>query len=92
MRCLFGASRSTREFFHSYGNFTITDEVLQRLIYVRHLWRLRSEGSLACHTYTVTQGIPSNGQLQGPVTLTRFAERLAAELLLPVVSQSVLTT
>ena len=33
--CL-GGSRPTREFFHSYGDVTITGEGLQILTYARH--------------------------------------------------------
>ena len=42
--------------FHSFGDVTITGEGQQILTYVRHLWPLSSEGSLACHT-NVTRGI-----------------------------------
>ena len=37
--------------FYSYGDVTITSEVLQIMIYTRHSWTLSSEGTLACHTY-----------------------------------------
>ena len=40
--------------FPSYGDINITSEWLQILTYTRHLWPLRSEGSLACHTYCDT--------------------------------------
>ena len=43
--------------FHSYGDVTIAGEGLQILTYARHLWQLSNEGSLACHTYTLTRGI-----------------------------------
>ena len=48
--------RPTEEFF-TYGDVTMTGEGLQILTYARHSWPLSSEGSLACLTYTVTQGI-----------------------------------
>ena len=50
--CLFFSSHS--RFFHSYGDVTITDERMQILTYVRHLWPLSSEGSLACQTFCDT--------------------------------------
>ena len=37
--------------FHSFGDFTISGEGLQILIYARLLWPLISEGSLARHIY-----------------------------------------
>ena len=48
--CLFvwGLTSHSR-IFHSYGDVTITDEGLQILTYVRPLWQLSSEDSLACH-------------------------------------------
>ena len=53
--CLFVCSFSTHSrIFHSFGDVTAAGERLQILIYVRHLWPLRSEGSLACHTYCDT--------------------------------------
>ena len=51
--------------FHSYGDFTITDEGLQILAYA---WPLSSEGSLESHTNCKHPFIM--GHLQGPVTLT----------------------
>ena len=39
---------------HSYGDVIIAGEGLQILTYARHSWPLRSEGSLACHTYCDT--------------------------------------
>ena len=70
--------------FHSYGDVTISVEVLQ--ILTQHSWPLSSEGSLACHTYCDTchllwhSASVFNGNLRGPVTLTLVAERLAGEL------------
>ena len=40
--------------FHSYGDVTITSEVLQILTNAQHLWPLSSESSLAFHTYCDT--------------------------------------
>ena len=65
--------------FHSYGDVTIAGERLQILTYARHAWPLSSEGSLTCHGPTLY-----SGHIRGPVTLTPVAERLAAELSLPV--------
>ena len=42
------------DIFHSYGDVTITSEGLHILTYTRHSSHLRSEGSLACHTYCDT--------------------------------------
>ena len=50
--CLFGVFLPTREFFHSYGDVTITGEELHILTYARHVWPLSSDGSLTCHTYS----------------------------------------
>ena len=44
--------------FYSYGDVTISSEVLQILIYTRHSWTLSSEGTLACHTYYYNTGHP----------------------------------
>ena len=52
--CLFGFLRPSREFFYSFGVFTITAEELLILIYTRHSWPLTSWGSLARHTYCDT--------------------------------------
>ena len=52
--CLYGVDRPTREFFHSYGDVTITDEGLQILTNARRSWPLSSEGALAYHTYCDT--------------------------------------
>ena len=68
--------------FLSFGYVTIAGEGLQILTFARHSWLLSSEGSLACHTYC--DASVYNGHLRGPVTLTPFAEPLAAELALPV--------
>ena len=46
----FGGFRPSRDFFHSFGDITITDEEIQ--IYVRHSLPLSSEVSLACHNVT----------------------------------------
>ena len=81
--CLFGVYRPTREFFHSYGDVTITGEGLQILTYAQHPWPLSSEGSLACHTYC-DKGHPFIMVLPGPVALTPIAERFTVELSLPV--------
>ena len=59
--------RSTREFFTRYGDVTIAGEGLQILIYVRHLWPLSSEGSLACQTYCNT-GYPFIMVISSPRT------------------------
>ena len=72
---VFWSFLSHSRIFHSFGDVTIIGKGLQNLTYARHLWQLSSEGSLACHTYC---------DLQGPVTLTSNAERLAVELSLPV--------
>ena len=40
--------------FHSFGDVAIDGEGIQILTYVRHLWPLSCEGSLACHTYCDT--------------------------------------
>ena len=37
--------------FHSFGDVIITGEWLQHFTLARHLWLLRVEGSLECHTY-----------------------------------------
>ena len=37
--------------FQSYGDVTITGEVLHILTFARQLLPFSSEGSLACHTY-----------------------------------------
>ena len=42
---MYGIYRPTREFFHSYGDVTITGEGLQILTYVRHSLSLSGEGS-----------------------------------------------
>ena len=76
---------STREFFTHIETSTITGEGLQILINDRHLWPLSSEGSLACHTYCDT-GQPFIMVLRGSVTLAPYAERLAVELSLPVLT------
>ena len=76
---------STREFFTHIETSTITGEGLQILINDRHLWPLSSEGSLACHTYCDT-GHPFIMVLRGSVTLAPYAERLAVELSLPVLT------
>ena len=53
--CLFTRIfRPIREFFNLNGDVPITGEGLQILTYVRHLWQLSSEGSLAWHTYCDT--------------------------------------
>ena len=51
---LLGVFHPTREFFHSYGDVTMTGERLQILTYAQHSWPLSSKGSLACHTYCDT--------------------------------------
>ena len=51
-KCLFGFYRPTREFFHSYGDVTITAESVQILTYTRHSFI--SKGSSPCHTYCDT--------------------------------------
>ena len=56
---------------HSFGDVTISGEGLQSLTYTRHSCPLRSEGSLACHTYCDTASV-YNGHLRGPVTLIDF--------------------
>ena len=66
-------------FFVPPENFSLM-ETLQIFPSARHSWSLGSEGSFACHTYCDT------GHLQGPVTLTPTAERLAVELSLPVLT------
>ena len=53
--------------FHSYGDVTITGEVLQILTYARHFRPSSSEGSLACPTYCDTGASVYNGHLWGPV-------------------------
>ena len=47
----FGVLRPTREFFHSYGDVTISCKGLHILAYTQHSWPLSSDGSLACQTY-----------------------------------------
>ena len=47
--CLHGVSHS--KIFHSYRDVTFAGKWLQILTYVRHLWPLSSESSLACQTY-----------------------------------------
>ena len=37
--------------FHSFGDVIITGEWLQHFTLALHLWLLRVEGSLECHTY-----------------------------------------
>ena len=54
--------------------------------YGRHLWSLSSECSLACHTYCNAGHPFVISHLQGPVTLTPIAERLAVNLPLPVIT------
>ena len=44
--------------FQSHGHVTITSDGLQILTYDRHSWSLISDGSLVCHSYTVTPGHP----------------------------------
>ena len=53
--CLFvwGLSSHSRN-FHSYGEVNITDGGLQILTYAWHSWAVRSEDSLAWHTYCGT--------------------------------------
>ena len=65
--CLFVAFRPTREFFTYIG------EGLQILTYVLHSWPLKSEGSLACHTFCDTRYPFIMGHLRGPVTLAPIA-------------------
>ena len=53
--CLFIRSSSSHSrIFQSYGDVTTTGERLQILTYARHSCPLRSECSLACHTYCDT--------------------------------------
>ena len=52
--CLYGGFQPTREFFHSFGDVTITGKVLQIYTYTRHSWALSSEGSLTGHAYCDT--------------------------------------
>ena len=73
---------SSHSRIYSYGDVTFADEGLQILTYARHSRPLRSEESLACHTYCDT-GHPFI-MVRGPVTLTPIAERLAVELSLLV--------
>ena len=75
MVCLSFSSHS--RIFHLLGDVTISGEELQILTYARHLWQLSSEGSLACPTLTVTQGIHIEWPSPRTVTLTPIAERLA---------------
>ena len=75
---------SNPRIFHSYGDVTITDEGLKIFTYARHLWPLSSERSLACQNLLWHGASVYDGNLQGPVTLTTIAERLAVELSLPV--------
>ena len=58
------------ENFHSYGDVTVTDEVLQILTYAGHSWPLTSEGYLARRTNCDTRVTVYNGHLREPVTLT----------------------
>ena len=76
------------KFFHSYGDINIVCEGLQILTCDRHSLPLSRKGSLACHPY-LTWGIPIYGHLQGPMTLTPTAKRLAVELSLPVFTTEV---
>ena len=83
--CLFDWRLSPHSrILHSYGDVTITCEGLQILTYARHSWPLSIKGSLSCHTYCDIGHPFIVGHLQGPVTLTLIAERLALELSLPV--------
>ena len=73
--CFFvwGISSHSR-IFHSYEDVTITGEGLQMFTYIRHIWLLSSEGSLACQTYC---------DMEHPFIMV---ERLAGELSLPVLT------
>ena len=49
--CLFvWGFTSLSTIFHSYGDVTITVEVLQILTHAWHSWTLNNENSLTCHT------------------------------------------
>ena len=51
--CLFAFSSNSR-IYHSYVDVIMTGEGLHILTYDQHLWPLRSEDSLAYHTYCNT--------------------------------------
>ena len=56
--------------FYSFGEVSITSELLQIWTYTRHSWPLSSEGSLLCRTYCdMGQPFIYNGHLRGPMTL-----------------------
>ena len=57
---VFGGFSSHSRIFHSDGNVTIARQGQQILTLASHSWTLRSEGSLACHTYC--------GKVQSPRT------------------------
>ena len=82
LTCLFLWFASHSKIFHSFVEVTITGKGLQILTYARHLWPLRSEGSLTCHTYCDTDRpfitVISEGPWHSPV-----AERLVVKLSLP---------
>ena len=78
--CLFGVYCPVRDFFHSYGDVTITGEGLQISIYVRHSCLLSSEGFFAVPHLLWHRASVYNGHLWGHVTHTfSSAERLAVE-------------
>ena len=82
--CMFRFFRFSR-IFHSSGDVTITDELLQIMTYARYSWPLNSERSLTCHTYYDT-GNPS--KWLSPRTRDTYtwpvSEPLAVKLSLPV--------
>ena len=71
---LFGVFCPTREFFYSFGDFTIAGKYLQ-------IWWFFSGPHLLWHGTFVY-----NGHLQGPMTLTPIAKRLALKLSLPLLT------
>ena len=64
--------------FHSYGYVTIAGYLCSALMSIEH-WGFFKVPQLLWHGASVYNGHP-----EGPVTLTHIAERLAAELSLPV--------
>ena len=86
--CLFELGFSSHlRYFHSHGDVTITGEGLQILTYSLHWWQFSIEGSLLCHLlWHGTSILIYNGHFEGPVTLIPVAERLAVEMILPVLT------
>ena len=87
IRSLFVWSFSSHSrIFHSFEDVTIAGEGLQILTYVRHLWPLSSEGSLACHAFCDTGHAFIIVISEDVCHSHHNAERLAVELSLPVLA------